>query len=34
MPEVSLLEAAVLLAALAIAAPLARALGIGSVLAI
>ncbi len=32
MPEVSLLEAAVLLAALAIAAPLARALGIGSVL--
>lgn len=32
MPEVSLTEAATLLAALAIAAPLARALGIGSVL--
>lgn len=32
MPEFSLLDAAVLLAALAIAAPLARALGIGSVL--
>ncbi|MGQ0671722.1 MAG: monovalent cation:proton antiporter-2 (CPA2) family protein [Hyphomicrobium sp.] len=32
MPEVTLLEAATLLAALAIAAPLARALGIGSVL--
>jgi glutathione-regulated potassium-efflux system protein KefB len=32
MPEISLLDAAVLLAALAIAAPLARALGIGSVL--
>lgn len=32
MPQVSLIEAATLLAALAIAAPLARALGIGSVL--
>ena len=32
MPEVTLIEAAALLAALAIAAPIARALGIGSVL--